>query len=329
MNKYDILSFSLLSTVLLTPATSTAYNLGEIQVQSYLGQPFRATIPIQTSMGKEIDSDCLKLSPPAIEKNMIYLRRATLSLARHGDSSQLLISGHFPLEEPYLRVVIDLGCMDNGHLIREYTVLIDPPAYTYLPALANPHAENGQPTSKILTVTHTEASDTKSVPVFKKKSRQAFQKARPINSTKNNKDQLKVLSGTGERPAQPGMSEKDRLRQHEVELMKELDDKTAKYLEMQAQLGKLEGKLAEMQKTLERQNQLLAAMQPAPKPENKTSLSLKNEYWVAGPFILIVGFAYFLARRLRKQTLENWTSTINGQTNGNSNIQPDKPRLGA
>ncbi|MBZ0104184.1 MAG: hypothetical protein K8H84_01005 [Sulfuricella denitrificans] len=326
MNKCHILSLAILSTSLATSATSIAYSLGDIQVQSYIGQPFRATIPIQTSKGEEIDSDCLKLSPPAADNNMIYLRRATLSLDIHGDGSHLLISGHFPLDEPYLSVVIDLACKEQGHLVREYTVLIDPPSYTSLPTFPSSTTENVQPASKIRTITHSEAVSTKPATVIKKKPRRAIKKAQPILISKNHQDQLKVLSGTGERPAHPGMSEIVRLQEHEKELMKELDDKTAKQLEMQAKLDKLDAKLAEMQKVLERQNQVLASMQKASVPEKKSFFSLKNDYWIAGPFILIVGFAYLLARRSRKRSLDDWKPTMSGISTIKDNIQPKKPR---
>jgi hypothetical protein len=325
MNKYSILRLAILTTALLAPAMSSALSLGEIYVQSFLGQPFRATIPIQANRGEEIDSDCLVLSPPPAENDMVFLRRATLSVTSHGNSSQLQISGHFPLDEPYLKVVIDLGCKDQGHLIREYTVLIDPPANAYQPALSPLSGKEPHSPGKIKNSTHSRISKITPAHASKKKNGQAFVNSKSRKTATNHRDQLKVLSGSGEKPAQPGLSETERLQQREKELMKELDDKTAKHLEMQAQLGKLESKLVEMQKMLERQNLLLASLQQAPAPAEKTSLRWNNDYWLAGSFVLVGGLGYFLARRSRKQSMENWQPTMRDPNTSNSKIPVKKP----
>lgn len=325
MNKYNILRLATLTTALLAPAMSTAFSLGEIHVQSYLGQPFQATIPIQANGGEEIDPDCLMLSPPPPENDMVFLRRATLSVTSHGNSSQLQISGHFPLDEPYLKVVIDLGCKDQGHLIREYTVLIDPPASAFQPALTAFSAEETRTPGKIRNSTHSGISKTAPAHAAKKPPGQARINAKNRKIATNPQDQLKVLSGSGEKPAQPGLSETERLQQREKELMKELDDKTAKHLEMQAQLGKLESKLVEMQKMLERQNMLLASLQQAPAPAKKVPLSWNNDYLLAGSLVLVGSLGYFLARRSRKQSMDNWQPTTRGLNTGNSKMQVKKP----
>jgi Tfp pilus assembly protein FimV len=242
----------------------------------------------------------------------------------HGDSPQILISGHYPLDEPYLNVVIALGCKDQGHMLRKYTVLLDPPNYTYLPAVSPASKEESH--SKTNDGARNEASGTQPANAVKKKPRQTLKKkARPEKFAKNSHGQLKVMSGAGDKPAQPGLSENERLQQREKELMKELDDKTAKHLEMQAQLAKLESKLVEMQKTLEQQNKLLASMQQqAPVVAKKTALSLDKDYWLAGPFVLVAGLAYFLARRSRRRSLDDWKPAIRELNTGNSKMQSKK-----
>lgn len=326
MNKYNILLLVMLTTVAMAPAPSSAYSLGDIRVQSSLGQPFRATIPIHANRGEEIDAGCLRLSPPPAEKDMVYLRRATLSVTSSGDRPQVLISGHYPLDEPYLNVIIALGCKDQGHMTREYTVLIDPPDYTYLPALSSASKEELHPKDGIKEGARSLISDAQPVRSSKKKPRHILKKAKPAQLAKSPRGQLKVMSGAGDKPAQPGLSENERLQQREKELMKELDDKTAKHLEMQAQLAKLESKLAEMQKTLEQQNKLLTSMQQQePIAVKKTALSWDKDYWLAGPFVLVAGLAYFLARRSRRRSLDDWKPTMRELNTGNSKMQNRKP----
>lgn len=304
MDTNNILRLVLLVATLTTPFSSTAYTLGDIQIQSNLGQPFRATIPIQTRGEEEIDPDCLSLSPPPAESDMVYLRRATLSLVRHGNKIQVLISGLFPLDEPYLNVAISLGCKDQGQMIRVYTALIDPPHYTFMPSTPSSTEEDVRPTTKIKTTDRGESQETLPARAVKGKTGQILGTSKSQKNLKKRQDQLKVLSGSGEKPAQPGLSEKERLQQHEKELMKELDDKTAKHLEMQAKLVKMESKLVEMQKMLEQQNKLIASMQlTAAAPAKKTVISWDNGYWIAGPFALIAGLGFFLARRSRKLNL--------------------------
>jgi hypothetical protein len=77
---------------------------------------------------------------------------------------------------------------------------------------------------------------------------------------------------------------------------------------MQSQLEKLEVKLAEMQKTIALQNKIMASMQQTTAPARKPDFNWKD-YWLAGPFVLVVGLGYFLARRSRKQSLDDWKPT--------------------
>ncbi len=125
------------------------------------------------------------------------------------------------------------------------------------------------------------------------------------SSSAPGQDRLKVISGVGETQVKAEQTEKERLQQREKELMKELDDKTAQFLAMRAQLEKLETRLAEMQKTVALQNKIMASMQQTPAPSKKPGLSW-NGYWLAGPVFLITGMGYFIARRLRRRSLENW-----------------------
>jgi TolA-binding protein len=136
-----------------------------------------------------------------------------------------------------------------------------------------------------------------------------------LSHTSLSKGRLKVVSGVGQAPAAPGLSETERMQQREKELTKELDDKTAQFLAMQAQLAKLESKLSEMQKTIELQNRMLAAMQKPSTPPQKPANGWKD-YWPAGPGILIAGMIYFFANRSRKRTLENWEPTQRGSNSG-------------
>ncbi|BCB27761.1 hypothetical protein SKTS_26470 [Sulfurimicrobium lacus] len=318
MNTWKIAPIATLVITLLAPLPGAAFSLGEITVQSYLGDPFRATIPVQTAPNEEVDISCLNLSPPAPADGMVYLRHAQLSLSRQGGMWQLLISGNNALNEPYLSVFIQSGCQEQGRLVREYTVLIDPATYVEVPQAM----EKAPSISKQTVAATPAAGGTSSRASNRRAARSKAKQGTPpiarkkiISHTVPSKDRLKVVSGVAETPAAPGQTEKERMQQREKELTKELDDKTAQFLAMQAQLAKLESKLSEMQKTIELQNRMLAAMQKPSTPAQKTANSWKD-YWPAGPGILIAGMIYFFASRSRKRTLENWEPTQRGSNSG-------------
>lgn len=322
MNTWKFASIATLATALLAPLPGIAVSFGEINVHSYLGDVFRGTIPLQTEPGEEVDIACLSLAPPPQAEGMVYLRHAKLSLSRQGNAWQLVITGSNALNEPYLSVLIQNGCQEQGRLIREYTVLIDPAIYTAVPQAVEEkpavETQSALPPSTPKTSTPFRTRSDQAARTAAKRGKPAIARGKHARHSAPAKGRLKVVSGTGEAPAQPGQTEKERWQQREKELTKELDDKTAQFLAMQAQLAKLESKLVEMQKTIELQNKMMASMQKPVVQAQKSAYDWK-ELWPAGPGILVAGMIYFLASRSRKRSLENWQPTLNGSNSGKAN----------
>lgn len=293
-----------LVAALLTPLPGMAFGLGEISVHSYLGEPLRATIPLQTEPNEEVDVSCLSLAPPPEVEGMIYLRHARLSLSTQGDGLQLTISGSNVLNEPFISVVIQSNCQEQGRLKREYTLLIDPATYTAAPSIAEPppavaDKHSAMPASSATGIVRPRPQASRTV--AKPKKPVIVRKPAIAQNAALQKGQLKVASGAGEIPARPDQTEKERLQQRENELTKELDDKTAQFLAMQAQLTTLESKLAEMKNTIELQNKMMASMQaPSAAPQKPAQSWL--DYWPAVPGILIAGLVYFLTSRWNKRS---------------------------
>lgn len=314
-----------LTATLLVPLPGAAFSLGEINVQSYLGSPFRATIPIQTEPAEEVDISCLNLAPPPPTEGMIYLRHAKLSLSRQGGIWQLHVSGSNVLNEPYISVLIQSGCQEQGRLMREYTVLIDPATFTEIPQSTEEkpadHESSRPPASSMESIAPPPRASSRATRTTEKRSAPAMARKKPARQSVQSapsKDRLKVVSGVGEAPAKPGQTEKEQLQQREKELTKELDDKTAQFLAMQAQLVTLEAKLSEMQKTIALQNQMMASMQNQPAPPQKATFNWKD-YWPAGPAILVAGMIYFLASRSRKRALTDWQPTLGANSGKTKN----------
>jgi len=300
--------------------------MGEINMQSYLGDPFRATIPLQTAPGEEVDISCLSLAPPPPAEGMVYLRHARISLTKQGRAWHLLISGSNALNEPYISVVIQSGCQEQGRVVREYTVLIDPASSTSTPQILEEKPTVGEqptlPTSQTEGASPSKASSSHAARSMEKRTAPIIARKKLATRATPSKDRLKVVSGVGDAPAKPEQTEKERLQQREKELTKELDDKTAQFLSIQAQLTTLESKIAEMQKTIALQNKIMASMQKPLSSQQKPSYEWKD-YWPAGPGILLAGMVYFLASRSRKRSLENWQPTLR-RNNSEKNINPFK-----
>ena len=116
------------------PLTANALGLGEIKLNSALNDRFNADIPVVGATSDELDSLDVKLA------NMAQFTHAGLDrpdvlnqlqfvVVRNADgSSYIHITSNAAMREPFLDFLLDAE-WNNGELIREYTVLLNPPAF--------------------------------------------------------------------------------------------------------------------------------------------------------------------------------------------------------
>ena len=112
-----------------------ALGLGQIQVKSSLGQPLLAEIPLRFDNAQEAKSLHLAVASPAayqragISTNQlaIPLQFAVITLPDGGKAIRVTTAD--PVRDPYVEFLLDAG-WSGGSLIREYTVLLDPPGFT-------------------------------------------------------------------------------------------------------------------------------------------------------------------------------------------------------
>lgn len=119
---------------MLLPTLANALALGSIKLNSTLNEPFDASIEILSSTDNELyslkvglaDSEAftrMKIDRPAILSTLTFsLHRAT-----DGGHDYIQISSQALIREPALNFLIEFSWSD-GHLIREYKVLLDLPA---------------------------------------------------------------------------------------------------------------------------------------------------------------------------------------------------------
>jgi pilus assembly protein FimV len=123
--------------LLLASATVTysawvsALGLGEITLHSALNQPLRADIALVDAAGLAEGELAVSLatadefSRAGVER-VLFLNDLTFTPILRGNRSLIRVSSSKPVKEPYLDFLVQLD-QPNGRLLREYTVLIDPP----------------------------------------------------------------------------------------------------------------------------------------------------------------------------------------------------------
>jgi len=129
------------------PTSSLALGLGEIEVNSFLNQPLNAEIEVISARPGEIDDLLVSLASSEA------FTRAGLARPRHlsdlrfsvkkneeGDEAVIIVSTKSAIKEPFLNFLIEAD-WSKGRVLREFTILLDPPFYANQPAPAETIAE--------------------------------------------------------------------------------------------------------------------------------------------------------------------------------------------
>lgn len=131
----------LLMSALLSPTALYALGLGEIRLNSALNQPFDAEIELVSAAAEDLAAlraslassetfDRYGLDKPA------YLSDFTFRVTRGADGRDVLhITSPRPVTEPFVTLLVEAN-WPRGKLLREYTVLLDPPLFAPGPEAA-------------------------------------------------------------------------------------------------------------------------------------------------------------------------------------------------
>src|SRR3989344_4587407 len=121
------------------PTAGWALGLGKLNVQSALGEGLRAEIDVTSLTADEGATLQVKVATPETYRaaggdyNGV-LTNTTITLQRRADGRPFLrLSSDRPVQEPFVDVILDLA-WSSGRLVREYTLLFDPPAARSAPA---------------------------------------------------------------------------------------------------------------------------------------------------------------------------------------------------
>ncbi|MHB8404164.1 MAG: FimV/HubP family polar landmark protein [Gammaproteobacteria bacterium] len=193
------LTFVLACALAVSPLAANALGLGEIKLNSTLNQPLNADIPIVGAASDEINSLHIKVASAAQFQQAGIPMPEVLSELQFqvvqgpNGTASVHITSSKPLREPFLDFLAD-ATWDNGELIREYTVFLNPPNFETTtqavpaPAATQPAASAPVGTAAVPAPTPTPAPAATPAPIAPKPAPQPLAAApvvAPAASTGN------------------------------------------------------------------------------------------------------------------------------------------------
>lgn len=134
MHKSKLKRVTLAVCFALLPITAYSAGLGKLTVISGLGEPLRAEIELVSTTPEELSSLTASIAPPeayavqGMERTAIH-NAIQVELGKKQTGTPVLrISTRQPVDDPFLDMLIQVDWA-TGRLLREYTVLLDPPGY--------------------------------------------------------------------------------------------------------------------------------------------------------------------------------------------------------
>lgn len=146
--------------LILMSSQAFGLGLGDIRLDSALNEPLRAEILLTSATPEELDDLTVRMAPPDIFDRYgldrpAYLSSVSFRIFRSGraDGNVIRLTSSEPITEPFLTFLVEAS-WSRGRLLREYTVLLDPPTFappsgesitqTVQPPVQSTPADSGQ-----------------------------------------------------------------------------------------------------------------------------------------------------------------------------------------
>jgi len=132
-----------MSALLLAPQVAWALGLGDIRLSSALNEPLAAEIDLVAPTADELTSLSAQLASRELFQRYGLDRPAFLDSVQfrvgqgRDGRNVLLLSSATPIAEPFLTFLVEVN-WPRGRLLREYTVLLDPPVFAAAAAAPPP-----------------------------------------------------------------------------------------------------------------------------------------------------------------------------------------------
>ncbi|MDR9437395.1 MAG: FimV/HubP family polar landmark protein [Thiohalophilus sp.] len=117
--------------LILVPLTAQALGFGNIKLNSALNEPLDARIELISPTSSDLDSLTVKLAPEgAFTRAGIdrphFLSGLKFEVVEEGGDSYIKVNSRDSIREPFVNFLLEFS-WDNGRMLREYTMLLDPP----------------------------------------------------------------------------------------------------------------------------------------------------------------------------------------------------------
>ncbi|MCR8932488.1 MULTISPECIES: FimV/HubP family polar landmark protein [unclassified Pseudomonas] len=214
-------------------AWSMALGLGDITVHSALNQPLKADITLVDVGGLTQNDLAVNLATPdefaqAGVERVFFLNDLKFIPILHGQRQMIRVTSSKPVNEPFLNFLVQLN-QPNGRLLREYTVLIDPPGSPgIVPATDEPDPRaqsSGFPTVEPVTAVQAAQGKRETAPAAK---------PAPVDDSKEQLAAIELLN--------------QQLQKTVDELNAKLQAQDVQIADGKKQLADLQTRLAELQK---------------------------------------------------------------------------------
>ena len=116
----------------LAVAPASALELGELTVQSNLGQPLRASIAYALAPNEMLSDTCVSVGGGRSTSDLPGIGRSAISVT----DTAILITGETMIREPMMATRVTINCPYTPNLSREYMLFVDPAAVAEAQAAA-------------------------------------------------------------------------------------------------------------------------------------------------------------------------------------------------
>lgn len=130
--KHKLILLALVFSLVIVSQDSQSLGMGKIQVNSALDEPLNATINIMANENELIDQVSVVLASSADYKKVgldkSFVPSNILVSVDEASPYQINVTSNGPVSEPIVSLLLDVT-WPNGRILREFTLLLDPPTY--------------------------------------------------------------------------------------------------------------------------------------------------------------------------------------------------------
>lgn len=142
-----------LALVLIAPSSVWALGLGKVEVKSSLNQPLLAEIPILSARARDLDNMTVKLAPPEMFersniRRSLFLSQLKFEIDKEATPPVVTITSRGNITDPFVVLIMELNWA-NGRIMREFTLMIDPPRGLPLPRMKKKPARQASATGRV------------------------------------------------------------------------------------------------------------------------------------------------------------------------------------